>query len=68
MSNNKSGSAENAGKQIASNKEQTAPTISSKVAGKEISALRSDVEELSSEVQTAVVTQKSIADIRSSVK
>lgn len=68
MSNNKSGSAENAGKQVASNKEQTAPTISSKVEGKEISALRSDVEELSSEVQTAVGDlKKSIADIRSSV-
>jgi hypothetical protein len=71
LSNNKSGSAENAGKQAVSNKEQVAPVISSKVEdvkNNEISALRTDVEDLSSEVQTAVGDlKKSIADIRSSV-
>jgi hypothetical protein len=68
LSDNRSGSAENNGKQIASNKEQVAPIISSKIESKEITALRSDVDELSSEVQAAVGDlKKSIADIRSSV-
>lgn len=68
LSNNRSGSAENTGKQVVDSKEQTGPVISSQVENKGISELRSDVEGLSSEVQTAVGDlKKSIADIRSSI-
>jgi hypothetical protein len=68
LSNNKSDTAENSGKQITSNREKAIPIISTNSENNPITALRTDVDELSTEVKTAVGDlKKSIADIRSSV-